>query len=163
MFGSPAYLRRHGRPQRPEDLRGHRSVVFCEPRPMTELVFVRAGRRVPVALRIGLMSNDGSALKSAVVQGMGLGAFPTFMVRGEVEAGRIEPVLRDWELPAYQVFAVYPHRRFVAPKVRVFVEALRASFGDGSRDPWSLEPPRGREGRRASPRARLRVVGSSNG
>ena len=34
------------------------------------------------------------------------------------------------------IFAVYPHRRFVSPKVRVFVDALRAAFGDGTRDPW---------------------------
>jgi DNA-binding transcriptional LysR family regulator len=165
MFGSPAYLRRNGRPQRPEDLRTHRTLVFCEPRPMTELVFVRAGRRVPVPLRVAMMSNDGSALKGAVVQGMGLGAFPSFMIRGELEAGKVEPVLLDWELPAYQVSAIYPHRRFVAPKVRVFVEALRASFGDGSRDPWWLDHPAARTGqaRRASARARLRVVGSSNG
>jgi hypothetical protein len=33
-------------------------------------------------------------------------------------------------------FAVYPHRRFLSPEVTVFVEAMRAAFGDGSYDPW---------------------------
>jgi hypothetical protein len=31
---------------------------------------------------------------------------------------------------------VYPHRRFLSPKVKVFVETLKKSFGDGTRDPW---------------------------
>ena len=53
----------------------------------------------------------------------------------------LEPVLLDWSLPAMRVFAVYPHRRFVSPKVRLFVEALRAAYGDGTTDPWWPEVP----------------------
>ena len=69
--------------------------------------------------------------------GVGLGPLPSFIARGDLQAGRIEPVLPEWTLlPAMRLYALYPHRRFLSPKVRVFVEALRAAFGDGSRDPW---------------------------
>ena len=58
------------------------------------------------------------------------------MARRDLDAGLLEPVLLDCSLPEFGVFAVYPHRRFVSPKVRVLLEALRAHFGDGTRDPW---------------------------
>ena len=58
------------------------------------------------------------------------------MLYNDLNAGRLEPVLRDWSLPEFGIFAVYPHRRFVSPNVRVFLEALRTAFGEGLQDPW---------------------------
>jgi DNA-binding transcriptional LysR family regulator len=59
------------------------------------------------------------------------------MLRDDLESGRLEPLLLEWSLlPEYRVFAVYPHRRFVSAKVRVFLEALHTAFGDGNHDPW---------------------------
>jgi DNA-binding transcriptional LysR family regulator len=136
MFGAPEYFRRHGRPRKPEDLSSHRSIVFTEPRLMQELVFARGRREVRVKLAAVMMSNNGEALMAAARQGVGLALAPSFLARKDLEAGRIEPVLLDWSLPDYAVFAVYPHRRFVSPKVRVFLEELTATFGDGTRDPW---------------------------
>jgi DNA-binding transcriptional LysR family regulator len=162
IFGAPEYIRKHGRPRSPEDLPSHRSLVFTEPRPMQELVFARGGREVRVRLNAVMMSNDGGALMAALRRAVGLAAVPSFMARGDLEAGRIEPVLLDWSLPEYRVFAVYPHRRFVSPKVRVFLEALTASFGDGTRDPWwpetlsqtaTAKPTTRRRTKRGTPRA----------
>jgi hypothetical protein len=63
-----------------------------------------------------------------------LGVIPSFLL--PKRAGRLEPVLLDWSLGQRGIFAVYPHRRFVPAKVRVFVEALRSVFGDPEQDPW---------------------------
>lgn len=136
MFGVPEYFRRHGRPAKPGELSSHRSLVFAEPRPMQELVFSRGGREVRVRLNAVMTTNSGEALMAAARQGVGLAVVPSFLARADLESGRIEPILMDWSLPEYHVFAVYPHRRFLSPKVRVFVEALRTHFGDGTRDPW---------------------------
>jgi DNA-binding transcriptional LysR family regulator len=137
IFGSPAYLARHGRPRRPEDLAGHRALVFAEPRPSHELTFTRGRRTVRVALKnVIATSNHGDLLRGLIREGIGLGLIPSFLAHRDHAAGLIEPVLPDWSLRELRVFAVYPHRRFLSPKVRVFVEALRATFGDGNRDPW---------------------------
>jgi DNA-binding transcriptional LysR family regulator len=141
VLGSPEYLRRYGRPRKPEDLLSHRNIVFTEPRPMLELVFVRASREVRVKLTAVMMSNYGEGLLAAARQSVGLSVAPSFMTRGDIESGRLEPVLLDWALPEFGVFAVYPHRRFVSAKVRVLLEALTATFGDGTRDPWWPETP----------------------
>jgi DNA-binding transcriptional LysR family regulator len=63
------------------------------------------------------------------------------MTGADFAAGLIEPVLVDWSLQPFRLFAIYPHRRFVSPKVRAFVDALRATYGDGTGDPWWPEAP----------------------
>ncbi len=136
VFGAPEYLRQHGRPRRPQDLTAHRNLVFTEPRPMHELLFVRGRREVRVKVKAVMLSNHGEALMAAARRGIGLAVAPSFMARRDLDAGLLEPVLLDWSLPEFGVFAVYPHRRFVSPKVRVLLEALMARFGDGTRDPW---------------------------
>ena len=136
IFASPEYLERYGRPKRPQDLATHRCLVFAEPRPMDEFTFMRGRRKVRVKLNSVMTTNSGDAFRHALLQGVGIGALPSFHAKQEMTAGRLEPVLLDWLLPEFQVYAVYPHRRFVSPKLRLFIEALRAEFGDGTRDPW---------------------------
>ncbi len=141
IFAAPAYLEKHGRPERPEDLERHKNLVFTEPKPRDELVFSRNGRHVRIKVRPALTSNHAAALQIALHKGVGLAMMPSFVAARDLAAGSIEPVLTDWSLPKLTVFAVYPHRRFLSPKVKVLIEALRGAFGDGSRDPWW---PRGR-------------------
>ena len=136
IFGAPAYFAKHGRPERPEDLEHHKNIVFTEPKPRDELVFARNGRQVRLKVRATLTGNHAAALQIAVQKGVGLAMMPSFVAARDLRAGSIEPVLTDWSLPSLHVFAVYPHRRFLSSKVKVVVEALRAAFGDGSRDPW---------------------------
>jgi len=136
MFGAPEYFRRHGRPRRPEEIAAHRNLVFVEPRPMEDLVFVRGRQRVHVRVQPVMTSNLGSVLTGALRGGVGIAPVPSFLLRDDVEHGRLEPILLDWSLREFGVYAVYPHRRFLSPKVRVFVEAMRSAFGDGTRDPW---------------------------
>jgi DNA-binding transcriptional LysR family regulator len=124
IFGSPEYLNRRGRPRAPEDLAAHRSLVFAEPRAMDELLLAKGRREVRVH------------------RGVGLAVQPSFVAGRDLAAETIEHVLPEWTLPELRVFVIYPHRRFLSPKVRVFVEALRAAFGDGARDPWWPDAPR---------------------
>lgn len=141
VWGSPAYLRKHGRPRVPQDLVSHRNVVFVAGRPLDEWVFERDSRQQRIKLNPIMISDNGEALRLAAQRGLGLTIAPSFMTGADAAAGLLEPVLLDWSLPVFRVYAVYPHRRFVSPKVRVFVEALRAAYGDGTRDPWWPEAP----------------------
>ncbi len=141
MYATSEYLHRHGRPRRPEELATHRCLVFAEPRPADELVFTRHRRKVRAKLNAVMVTNGGEAFRLALLEGIGIGALPSFLARRDLLAGRIEAVLTDWALPELRVFALYPHRRFVSPKVRVFIDALRAALGDGTTDPWWTGSP----------------------
>jgi DNA-binding transcriptional LysR family regulator len=149
IFAAPAYFHKYGRPRSPEDLTQHRALVFLEPRPRDEWVLERDSKSVRVKFNAVMTSNFGAALSAACAAGAGLFVAPSFVTRTDLLAGRLEPVLPDWKvLPELRVYAVYPHRRFLAPKVRAFVETLRAAYGgDDGNDPWwparlAATPPR---------------------
>jgi DNA-binding transcriptional LysR family regulator len=130
LFASPGYLAARGRPKKPADLDAHRGLIFVEPRPIDEFTLVKGRRRVRVKFKPAMLSNNGGALLRAAINGFGIAPAPTFGVHPEVDAGRLELVLPEWEiLPSYRMYAVYPHRRFLSPTVRAFVETLRAAYG----------------------------------
>jgi DNA-binding transcriptional LysR family regulator len=136
VWGAPDYLRTHGRPRVPRDLLSHRNLVFVAGRLLDEWIFERAGRQHRIKLDPIMISDNGAAIRLAAQRGLGLIIAPSFMIGADFAAGLLEPVLLDWSLPVFRIYALYPHRRFVSPKVRVFVEALRAAYGDGTTDPW---------------------------
>lgn len=131
LFTSPAYLRDRGRPRKPADLARHRAVVFVEPRPWDTLVFERGGRQTRVQVVPVFTSNSGDILREMAVAGVGIMPSPTFLVQAAVDEGKLEEVLSEWSLlPRPKLWAIYPHRRFLPAKVRLFVEALRDAFAD---------------------------------
>jgi DNA-binding transcriptional LysR family regulator len=156
VWGSPEYFRRYGRPREPEDLVQHRNLLFVAGRVMDEWVFEREGRQQRVKLSPIMISDNGEVLRLAARRGLGLAIAPSLVAGADFAAGLIEPVLADWAIQPFRVFAIYPHRRFVSPKVTAFVDALRAAYGDGARDPWwpeASKPERRVGGRRRQPRA----------
>ena len=73
-------------------------------------------------------ANHGESLQRAVVDGLGVGYMPTFIVGRDVLEGRLVTALDDWAQSKQKLYAVYPRNRNLAPKVRVFVEFLSARF-----------------------------------
>jgi DNA-binding transcriptional LysR family regulator len=145
LWGAPSYFRRHGRPRTPADLAEHRFALFNEPPVLDEWVFERRGRRIKQRLPAALTANSGEAFVAAVCDGVALAVLPSFLLPAGHEK-LLEPALLDWSLGQRTVFAVYPHRRFVPAKVRVFVDFLRSAVGDSDHDPWwpaTLPPPGG--------------------
>ncbi|MBX7079708.1 MAG: LysR family transcriptional regulator [Nannocystaceae bacterium] len=157
VLASPLYLAKHGRPRKPQDLPAHRAILFSEPRPRADWVFERDGKQTRVELTATMLTNGGDALRSALVEGLGIGCCPSFVLDGELESGTLEQLVPEWTIvPPLRLFAIYPHRRFLPPKVRAFVDALRDAFGDGTHDPWSPRSsarPRARRGTAAVGRA----------
>jgi DNA-binding transcriptional LysR family regulator len=135
---SPGYLKRRGRPRRPQDLEKHRTLVFVEPRPRLCWTYERGRKRVEVTLSPVLLCNGGTALLSAAAADAGIVMVPSFNLGSFVSDGALEEILTDWKIvPDLRLYAVYPHRRFLSPNVAHFVEALRTAFGQAESDPLS--------------------------
>lgn len=129
LFASTEYLAAHGAPERPEDLREHELLLFRAPRLRRKLGLQRGGERTEVEVKGWLSSTDFGFLQRAVLEGLGIAALPTFACSREIAAGSLRRVLPEHHAGAYSLYAVYPSARYLAPKVRAFVELAAAQFG----------------------------------
>jgi DNA-binding transcriptional LysR family regulator len=138
LCASPGYLSTHGTPRAPEDLAQHRFLPFIHPLLRNELRLRREGEARVVPIAPVMRSNSTRVLREACLAGAGILMQTTATAWREVVAGRLVPVLEDWRVADVGVFAVYPHRRHLAAKVRAFVDFMAERLGgDAARDPWA--------------------------
>lgn len=122
---SPEYLEKHGAPKTPADLARHNCFTYEYAEPGNQWRFVDAkGAEHKVRVAGTLHTNNGDLLADAAVRGVGIVCEPDFVVGPEIEAGRLVPVLKDYSIPPLPIYAVYPTRRHLSAKVRVFLDFL---------------------------------------
>ena len=135
---SPAYLAAHGAPQVPEDLARHNCFTYEYVIPRNLWRFRDpGGAERSVRVSGTLHSNNGDLLAEAAVLGAGIVFEPAFIVGPEVRAGRLVPLLQDFEPPATPIYAVYPSRKHLSAKVRRFVDLLIERFSRAQ--DWSTQ------------------------
>lgn len=124
-IASADYLARHGSPASPHDLRDHQCITYSLDRQPGEWHFrTTEGRDITVHVRGSLRCNSDEAIKQAALDGMGITRFPALFVTRELAEGTLVRLLQAYEPPPGTVCAVFPSRRNLAPKVRVFVDFL---------------------------------------
>lgn len=126
---SPDYLRRHGTPRTPADLAAHACLTY-EYLAMRNVWRFRdrRGREQSVRVSGPMHANNGDLLAAAAIAGIGVAMEPDFIVADDLAEGRLLALLPDYEPPSASIFAVYPSRRHLSAKVRVFVEFLATRF-----------------------------------
>ena len=129
VAATPGYLARHGAPAAPEDLRRHACIVYAGLATGASWPFQGPGGRMTVPVTGRLRVDSTEAVRAATLGGLGIGMVPVWhFVDGEFETGRLVRLLQDWEAPPLPMHAVYPTRRFLAPKVRAMVDFLAEEF-----------------------------------
>lgn len=148
ICAAPSYLRRHGRPKTVEDL-GAYDCVLLQAVPKWPFVVGGTLERRRIAGRVTTTSVD--AVRTAGVQGLGLIMLTYWDVHRQLAEGSLVKVdLQDAQMEDLSVWAVMPTRRFVPPRVKVFVDALESALeqGDTSRPRKSGLPNAGQGSRR---------------
>jgi DNA-binding transcriptional LysR family regulator len=133
---APRYLETHGAPQVPEDLARHNCFTYEYVTPRNLWRF-RDPSGVERAVRVSgsLHSNNGDLLAEAAAQGAGIVFEPAFIVGPDVRAGRLVPLLQEFVAPPMPIYAVYPSRKHLSAKVRLFVDFLAERFSQAQ--DWS--------------------------
>jgi DNA-binding transcriptional LysR family regulator len=121
LFASPAYLARRGTPEAPSALSAHR-LVLTRVSGVDPLLTLRRGDDEPeeVAVRPSVVALDYSFAKEVALADGGVAVLPTIIVRREVEAGRLSPVLPEHSAFRGTLYLLHQGSRFVPPKVRAF-------------------------------------------
>ena len=125
---SPDYLARRGTPTALEDLPGHEAILDTNARDAALWRFGPHGDVRDVRVSGRLRFNGAEACVSAAVAGFGVTRSPAFAAAEDLRAGRLVPVLCNFEPELIHVYAVYPHARHLAAKVRAFVDFLAKRY-----------------------------------
>jgi DNA-binding transcriptional LysR family regulator len=129
VCAAPAYLDRHGVPRIPADLLQHDCILYSYATDQNEWEFVGPdGRLETVRVDGRLRANNAEVTLAALLAGAGLALSPDFIVGPALAAGRLVPLLTDYENPFGAIYAVWPHNRNLAAKVRAVVDFLVERF-----------------------------------
>lgn len=128
LAASPEYLRVHGFPRHPLALCEHRLLLYTYADSPYEMAFQRGTEFVSISTRPAFESNDGYLIRTAALQHMGILAQPVYVIHDDLAAGRLVPVLPDWQLPVLAINLVYTSRSHLPAKTRVFIDFLVKEF-----------------------------------
>ncbi|WP_342724401.1 LysR family transcriptional regulator [Bradyrhizobium sp. B097] len=119
------YAEAHGKPERLDDLATLNCVRHVNYPFGDEWHFVdRKGAPAAVKVAGNLVSNSGETLKLAALAGVGVFLAAGFLVRDELEAGKLVRLLPEYRPVELTMNAIYPHRHHLSAKVRVFIDLL---------------------------------------
>jgi DNA-binding transcriptional LysR family regulator len=128
LAASPRYFAQHGFPKTLDELQRHKLLIYTYANNPNELRFTRDGETTTVTVKGLLESNDGQILRTAALDGMGILIQPSYIVYNDIVAGRLVPVLDDWDLPRLTINLAYPSRKHLSAKVRTFIDFVAEHF-----------------------------------
>lgn len=128
---SPAYLKAHGKPKTPQDLKDHECLLYGHGRSV-EWVFAEKGKALRVPVKGRLRANNGELASMAAIEGLGIILLPTFIVGEALCAKKLVTILDAYAPPPLNIYAVYPQHRQSSLAVKVFSDFLRSAFGKAS-------------------------------
>ena len=129
---SRAYLARHGMPQVPDDLAGHRAVDYqsASTGKSIPFEFTVDGRVEARSLPYTVAVNNGDAYVAACEAGFGIVQVPAYHVTRQLAAGTLVEVLAGFRAPPLPLTVLYPQNRHLSPRVRVFIDWLAELFAE---------------------------------
>jgi DNA-binding transcriptional LysR family regulator len=129
VCASPDYLRAHGAPQHPDELAEHNCLIYTLTDQAGSWGYRAAdGSEGRVRVHGSLRANNGDILTDAAINGLGIILQPKFLLARALAQGSLVPVLENYHWHDLDLYAVYPVRRHVPGKVRVFVDFLLEFF-----------------------------------
>ncbi len=125
VVASPAYLARSGTPAKPTDLHNHVCLGFNFRRSVSQWPFLVDGESKPLSLYGSLLANNGETMLEMTLLGLGISRLGRFHVDEEIQAGRLVEVLQEFNPgDIEELHAVFPAKRHMARRVRVFIDYL---------------------------------------
>lgn len=128
LAASPEYLSRYGTPRTLEALEGHRFLIYTLANTPYELAFTKGATTHTVKINGLLESNEGQVICKAGLNGLGIVIQPVYIIHDDLVAGRLVPIVDDWDLPRLKINIAYQNRKYLSSKVRAFIDFLVDHF-----------------------------------
>jgi DNA-binding transcriptional LysR family regulator len=134
-LASPEYIVRHGTPEHPDRLDGHRMVGFRSSATGTlmPLEFIVDGKVREITIPATISVNAAESLHAAARCGLGIIQVPRYHAERYLASGELVQILKDYPLTDTPVSLLYPRNRQLSPRVRVFIDWLVKIFAEHRR------------------------------
>jgi DNA-binding transcriptional LysR family regulator len=124
VVASPAHLKAHGEPKRPDAIVSHQTIQFGATAGLADWRFLDDGREVRLGITPRLVTNSADAAIQYAESGGGLTRVLAYQAREAIKRGGLKIVLQKFELPALPIHVVYPTSRLLSAKVRAFIDLV---------------------------------------
>ena len=124
VCASPAYIEKHGAPEKPSDLAQHNCLVYTYRAQRNDWHFDGPDGPETVTVKGNIETNNAEVLREAMLAGQGIVLMPLWLTGEDICSGRAVELMPDYRVPDSAIYAVYPHNRHLSPKVRSFVDYL---------------------------------------
>jgi DNA-binding transcriptional LysR family regulator len=135
LCASPQYLLAHGVPANPAELAGHAVVSYSYWSTKDEWYFEGPQGQVSVKTQPCMHTNSGDTCRAAALAHQGVILQPTFLIGDDLSAGTLVELMPQFHSIELGIYALYPTRKYVAPKVRALVDFLTQHF-EQTRSAW---------------------------
>jgi DNA-binding transcriptional LysR family regulator len=132
LCASPEYLEKHGTPSNPEDLSHHNCINYSLFQGGAEWTFYKDSKKLKLEPKGNFIVNNSDAISEVLLNGLGICQMPTFIVAEHLKSQRLITFMDEYALPKHAIYAVYPERKHLPEKVRVFIEFISHKLGDGA-------------------------------
>jgi LysR family transcriptional activator of dmlA len=125
VCASPAYLQRHGTPQRVEELASHNCIVLQQHESDFAIWrFSKSGKEISQKVQGSLMTNDGEVAMRLALDGHGLILRSWWDAHEAIKSGKLVQVLTAYQVPSADIYAVYPYNKQTPRRIKLFVDYL---------------------------------------
>lgn len=128
LCASPNYLAAHGTPQHPAELAAHAVISYSYLATRDEWHFVGPQGPVSVKTQPCIHTNNGDTCRAAALAHQGIILQPDFLVGRDLASGSLVELMPAFRALELGIYAVYPTRKHVPPKVRALIDFLAAHF-----------------------------------
>ncbi|MGN6389006.1 MAG: substrate binding domain-containing protein, partial [Burkholderiaceae bacterium] len=130
VVAAPSYIKRHGVPQKLDDLAQHNCLTMGNDASQRGWTFRQNGKNVVIKVGGSMECNDGEVLHDWAMSGKGLAWRSMWEVGAEIKSGELVTVLDDYAAQGNDIYAVFAQRRHLPLRIRAFVDFLRHTYSE---------------------------------
>ena len=128
LCASPTYLKKHSKPKHPSELADHAVLSYSLLVMGEQWEFEGPEGNLTVAINPVLRTNSGDTCRAAALGHQGIILQPSFIVGDDLRKGTLVELMPKYRALDFGIYAIYPSRRYVSPKVRVLIDYLSSAM-----------------------------------
>jgi len=129
LCASPSYIQRHGLAKTPQQVAEHTCIIDSNFRIGKQWPIISPqGEADTIDVQSVVAANSPQAVREIAIAGGGIAMIPAFIIEDALRDGRLIAILPEYTTLEFGLFAIYPHRKYVAKKVRCFIDFALEQF-----------------------------------